>query len=230
MTRRYTKWTPREEELLRARLAEGVSQVKIAEELGKPIKSVHSKVCNLGLLNASRELALDLEGEVWRNPPGLRARYLVSNLGRCKNADTGFLLRTQMDGNGYASIKLDGKTHRLHILVMTAFSEKPAFADARTEVNHQDGDKMNPALRNLEWCTTSQNVVHAIETGLMSITKGVDHYNATIDEEIVHEICRLRQSGMMPGEIARRLQVSRDIVKNISRRSTWKHISKLYTW
>ena len=230
MTRQYNKWTPEEVERLRALLAEGVSQVKIAEELEKSIKSIHSKVSNLGLLNVWREAAVTLEGEEWHNHSDLQARYLVSNLGRIKNAETGFLLRAQADGNGYASIKIDRKTYRVHILVMTAFSQKPILEGGRTEVNHLDGDKTNAALVNLEWCTTSENVRHAIETGLMPVRKGSDHYKAKLSETTVHKICRLRQLGLTPRVIATRLNVSSAIVGAITRRSTWKHISSSYIW
>src|SRR5690606_18439370 len=38
-------------------------------------------------------------------------------------------------------------------------------------VNHIDGDKQNNDLKNLEWCTGSQNTQHAHKTGLVDFSK-----------------------------------------------------------
>lgn len=38
------------------------------------------------------------------------------------------------------------------------------------EVNHKDGNKCNNVADNLEWCTKSENMIHAYKMGLQ--TKG----------------------------------------------------------
>lgn len=55
--------------------------------------------------------------------------------------------------------------HRLLALTFLVPAEHRADMK-RIYVNHKDGDKLNNALDNLEWCTPSQNCIHAFQTGL----------------------------------------------------------------
>ena len=110
--------------------------------------------------------------------PGFNGKYEVS--------DTGFvysLPRLASDGkrirgrelrggtypNGYRYVILRDSTgretrHMVHRLVAMTFLPNP---EGYPCVNHIDGDKQHNAVYNLEWCTHSQNVRHAIETGLV---------------------------------------------------------------
>jgi hypothetical protein len=109
---------------------------------------------------------------------GFEGLYKIGNLGtvmsceRRRGTNYKCLLserhkKYSVDKNGYSivSINKEGRvtSFRLHRLVASHFivneQDKP-------EVNHKDGNKLNNTIDNLEWCTRSENELHAYETGL----------------------------------------------------------------
>lgn len=93
--------------------------------------------------------------------------YAVSTEGRVRNNNTGKIKTPVLTGDGYFHVDLyeDGKrrTVRTHRLVATAFHPN---LDNKEQVNHKDGNKLNNSYDNLEWCTGSENMRHAYDTGL----------------------------------------------------------------
>ncbi|MNF77528.1 hypothetical protein D3C84_596770 [compost metagenome] len=51
-----------------------------------------------------------------------------------------------------------------------------------------------------------------------------------MDEEKVHEVCRMLVDGILPTPIANELNVPVDLVYDIKRRRGFKEITSLYTW
>ena len=70
-------------------------------------------------------------------------------------------LRISLSKNGIA------KKFQLHRLIAICFVE--GFFEGAI-INHIDGNKLNNAVSNLEWVTTSDNGLHAFKTGLSRIT------------------------------------------------------------
>lgn len=68
--------------------------------------------------------------------------------------------------DGYVTMRITinnvRKHLRAHRMMMNAWiGNKPGLV-----VNHIDGNKLNNALSNLEWCTIAENNAHAIKIGL----------------------------------------------------------------
>jgi hypothetical protein len=102
---------------------------------------------------------------------GFEHDYAISKSGKILSLLTDQYVNTSVDSNGYLKVTLwsDGNrcTKRVHILVAEQFLPNP---DNLPVVNHRDGNKQNPNVSNLEWCTYSENTQHAHDTGLIKKT------------------------------------------------------------
>ena len=56
-------------------------------------------------------------------------------------------------------------TQSIHVLVARTFIDNPKKLN---DVNHKDGIKYNNGVENLEWVTKKENILHAIEAGLIT--------------------------------------------------------------
>ncbi len=95
--------------------------------------------------------------------------YEVSDNGTIRNKTTGHKLKPWESTGGYMYIAFcdNGKQHskRVHRIVAKAFCSNPFN---KTQVNHIDGNKKNNSANNLEWCSSSENMTHAFQTGLQT--------------------------------------------------------------
>lgn len=112
--------------------------------------------------------------------------YLVSNMGRVKNATNGRIRKLCFNTQGYYAFsgtfgsKSRKKTIKVHKAVAETFIgnefNKPM-------VNHIDGNILNNHVDNLEWCTNQENIVHAVEHGM--IKSGEESHKAKLSNEDV---------------------------------------------
>lgn len=111
--------------------------------------------------------------EIWKDIPGYESIYQVSNFGNVKSLQS---------GNHHSKIKIltpicaDGRYLRVtlykqkkpkyfpvHRLVAMAFIPNP---ENKPQVNHINGNKKDNRVENLEWCTSSENNLHAYKSGI----------------------------------------------------------------
>lgn len=90
-------------------------------------------------------------------------------------------LKPQKHKNGYLFVNLSGKIVSLHRLVAKTFIPNP---ENKPQVNHKNGNKMDNRVQNLEWNSSSENILHAYRIlGRKSPRlgkKGKDHPNSKI--------------------------------------------------
>lgn len=110
--------------------------------------------------------------EEWRTLSNESDLYAVSNLGNVKNIRTNHILAKQLNTIGYERVQLfiNGKQKKffVHRLVAEYFVDG---MDNNLVVNHIDGNKLNNNADNLEWCTRSENDLHAFRLGLRTVQR-----------------------------------------------------------
>lgn len=117
-----------------------------------------------------------MKDEIWKDIPDYENYYQVSNLGRIRSLDRfyngrtlkGKILKLSPNLYGYLrfTAKKDNITKTLHVHRIVLLTFNPISENK--QVNHINGDKTNNNLENLEWCTDSENKVHAYKIGLMT--------------------------------------------------------------
>lgn len=194
-----------------------------------------------GNLN-SHQSVLILPNEVWKTAQIINDYFdsgdffEVSDFGRVRRKDTGFVYRITDNGNGYkkAALSYKGgatKNFYIHRSVADAFHPNP---DKLPQVNHKStglGKFDNRAI-HLEWCSNKDNIKDAHCNGLMdNRTKLCTSLDIKSDTFIAEMYRRYKETGKI-SEVAREFGVSRttlsSIVNKRSRRKVTDPIDKEY--
>lgn len=176
--------------------------------------------------------------EVWKPVLGYEGIYEVSNIGRVRSIDRvrvlsdgrtrffpGVTLVGKVGTHGYRAVTLSDKVARtvvVHRIVAEAFLPREI---GKNWINHRDGDKLNNAADNLEWCTPKENTAHMIEAGLADFPSGERMGMAKLTESDVVVIRSLARRGIMLKDIAKSFGVSPPVISNICARKAWRHVA-----
>lgn len=142
--------------------------------------------------------------EIWKDIEGYEGCYRISSIGRVKSLER--TVRCHKNANGIDTVKTLEKmflkpmirrggyffvqlskngvktSFSIHRLVISAFTPN---VDNKPQINHINGIKTDNRIENLEWCTSLENQMHAIRTGLkIPSGKGRYGYDSLAGKEI----------------------------------------------
>ncbi len=170
--------------------------------------------------------------EVWRPVFGYEGLYSVSNTGKVmslcwqgnKRKMPKILIPCYTRLNYlYVSLSKDqfAKKHKIHRLVASSFCTN---LDNKNIVNHKDGNTENNNSSNLEWCTQSENMQHAYDTGLRKFPKTHPWYR--IPFSTIKDVRNMYKENphMLYKNIARELGLPYGTVYYIIKKELGKHV------
>lgn len=190
------------------------------------------------------------ELEIWKDVVGYEGLYQVSNLGRVKsvariiykdyrNSKTAVIkgIAKQKRGDvimqpfikktGYYTVSLTKdhkkKTKMIHQLVAKAFIPNP---ENKEMINHIDCNTLNNRVDNLEWCTNSENQIHAMKNGL-KVDFGANHPNSKLTEEdvrFIREHYKFRDTVYNTRSLSEMFGVSSGIISRIVLGKSYKNV------
>ena len=114
-------------------------------------------------MSKNNKVNVDLPGEIWKDAKCITSgvfydftgRYKCSTKGRIKNLSTGKVTYGYNSGNGYKSIAIDNKNHRVHRMIAVTFIPNP---ENKPTVDHIDTNRKNNCVENLRWFTQSEQL------------------------------------------------------------------------
>jgi len=135
------------------------------------------------------------DGRVWTHA----RQWETGRASGIKRSHPGHWMRTFVASNGYirVNLKRDGKARSIHVhrLVALAWIPNP---HGLPQVNHLNGVKSANAAENLEWCTASENKLHAHRAGLVNLD--TDAFRASVRENVkkAHDATRRKHRAIQP--------------------------------
>jgi len=112
--------------------------------------------------------------------------------------------------------------HSVHQLVAILFIPNP---DGLPWINHKNSIRDDNRVKNLEWCTPSENVLHAYKSGKMKPTNGERHGNHILTERQVKEIReKYKLKGNTYRSLGKEYGVCYTTIFMVIKKVNWKHI------
>lgn len=153
--------------------------------------------------------------------------------------------KTAKNSCGYNIVKLVcsdnvARYFMVHRVVLQTYNPIPD--PENYEVNHIKGKVYGDGLDNLTWATSSENIKHAYETGLMKALKGENSPVSNFTNDFVHLLCGIMETKYTYDDISSELKKHghliiilgnfetrlRRLIDVIRQRTAWVDISSQY--
>lgn len=180
---------------------------------------------------------LQIDSIKWRDIDGYEGFYQVSNTGLVRSIPKAYtgpknslrytkggILKGKENSTGYLRVHLYNKEHVgkdffVHRLVANAFLPNPNNLPC---VNHKNSIRKDNAQDNLEWCTNSENQIHAHEIGFQLIGGNKPASKLTANDVI--KIKQMLITKKSYAKIAKIFNVSSQVIFQINNGLTWKWV------
>ena len=171
---------------------------------------------------------------------GQETDYSVSTEGEVRNDTTNYILsQSSQQDYKFVGLIINGKQKRMrvHRMVALAFIDNP---ENKPYVNHINGNRSDNNVENLEWVAPSENIQHAVNTGLFKSgrTRAVIQYNLNGEQMATFESASeaARQTGGSQSKITMCCRRQRDSANDYQWRyyddiqDVQKIEKKIYNW
>lgn len=171
--------------------------------------------------------------EIWKDIPGYKGLYQVSDLGRVKsfiswNGTSTRILKPGQDTHGYFGVNLyeqkKGKFTYIHKLVLETFIGP---CPNKMECRHLNDNRKDNRLKNLRWGTRSENLLDRSRNGISNTGdhKGSKNQMAKLtNDDVVRIRCLLAKGHLTQEEISKLFNVTRMAISLIKCGKRWKHV------
>ncbi len=167
-----------------------------------------------------------MPGQILRKKINIRgAVYEITSEGEVFGA-YGQPISIRPNSDGYASFTAGKKGNRtrekVHRLVAELFIPNP---NNLPEVDHLDGNRMNPSKDNLEWVTHEENIQRAHKKGsYKGRYVGQDNPKAKLNENLVMQLRSEYKAGASVKELCDKYGYPWNTIGNAVKGYTWGHL------
>lgn len=130
-----------------------------------------------------------------------------------------------LNNKGYRVVTFKKKSYLEHRIIAEMFLPK---IEGKDQINHKNGIKDDNRLDNLEWCTGSENCLHAINTSLKEVKSLEENPNAKLSKEdalFCLQNYKPRSPQFGARALGRRFGVSKSTISLLVKGENWKELS-----